>query len=244
MDLCVDIGNTRLKAHVFNQGALDASYFFEGADPETFRDWLLSHTPFDRAILSSVKNHEDGLLKLLKKRSDFFMELHQDTPVPFSNYYRSKESLGKDRIALLAGADFLFPSRNVLIVDIGTAITYDLLHADGAYYGGNIAPGPVLRFKSLHQYTDKLPLKTPAGSWLMMGDTTDSAVESGVLQGIIFEMEGYIAALSALCERLVVVLTGGDSVYFDKKIKYPIFAYPDLLAGGLYRILDFNAQHP
>ena len=241
MDLCIDIGNTRTKAFVFDRGHLAETFVFDSSRRSSFQDWIKDAPVYERGLLCSVKRRDPDLVDTVRQHAVFFLELDDHTPLPFVNMYQSKSTLGKDRMALIAGAQGLFPGRDVLVVDAGTAITFDVISREGKYLGGNIAPGSGLRFQSLHSYTDCLPLRMASDAWPLLGNTTNTAIEAGVMQGICYEVEGYITSLSlSFGKNFVVVLTGGDARYFEKKMKYPVFMKPDLLAEGLYRILEFN----
>ncbi len=138
----------------------------------------------------------------------------------------------------------LYPGNNVLIVDFGTAITFDFVSAEGEFLGGNISPGAATRFRALHHFTDTLPLCSfpQQEKPTLLGDSTRSAIESGVVNGIVYEIEGYIRDLEQRYEDLRIVFTGGESDFFAKRLKNTIFATYDLVAYGLNRILEYNAK--
>jgi type III pantothenate kinase len=128
----------------------------------------------------------------------------------------------------------------VLVVDAGTAITYDVINDRGQYFGGNISPGIHMRYKALHEFTRKLPLIDMIGDYPQLGRNTRDAIISGVLQGIICEVEGTIDNFSKNFPELRVVITGGDAGFFDKKLKKTIFVVPNLVLLGLNSILQYN----
>lgn len=165
-----------------------------------------------------------------------------DTQIPIENQYNSKESLGLDRLALAVGANLLFPKQNVLVVDAGTCLTFDLLF-QGAYLGGNISPGLQMRFKALSQQTYSLPLIEPQEMNAILGRNTVDSISSGVINGMLNEIDGVVQRYIEEYGPIKVVLTGGDSKYFDNDLKSPIFVDPDLLAKGLNEILDFNENN-
>ena len=152
------------------------------------------------------------------------------------------ETLGRDRLAAAVGATVLYPGRNVLIVDFGTAVTIDLVTADATFRGGCISPGMKTRFRALHDYTAKLPLCAATESEELAGLTTRQAIELGVMNGIAFEIEGYAARMRSQIEDLCVIFTGGDANFFVKRIKNTIFANCNLVFCGLNRILEYNAS--
>ena len=148
----------------------------------------------------------------------------------------------KQLTAAAVGAWSMKPGHNLLVVDAGTAVTYDFVSADGTYLGGNIAPGIELRLKSLHDYTGALPLVQARGDAPMLGHDTETAIRSGVINGIRNELEGYVNELSAIYPAVLVFLTGGDAEFFDIKAKSTTFAVPDLVLRGLARITEFNEK--
>ena len=138
------------------------------------------------------------------------------------------------------GANNIFPDTNVLVIDLGTAITFDLVNNKNQYLGGTISPGLNLRFKALNQFTDQLPLLEKREKFDIIGNDTHSAIISGVQTGIKFEIEGYIHQLQNDYDRLKTILTGGDAIFFDKMLKNTIFVNLNLNFVGLNIILEFN----
>jgi len=189
-----------------------------------------------------VRKKDTEIISLLKKSFRFFLELDHETPLPIRNLYRSKPTLGNDRIAAAVGACSRFPGSDLLVIDAGTAITLDLVTADMTYHGGNISPGKSIRFRALHEFTANLPLVSAEEMQGKMGTDTESAITSGVLQGIIFELEGYINEQKKRYPDLKVVLSGGDAIIFDKMLKNTIFVDSNLNLYGLQRILEYNAE--
>ena len=157
--------------------------------------------------------------------------------------YETPETLGKDRLAAVVGASFLKPGKDILVIDAGTAITYDFINSKKQYLGGNIAPGINLRLRSLHEFTQRLPLVQVNSESPLLGVDTNSALVSGALYGIVFEIDGYISTLKIKYPQLSVFLTGGSTFYFDTKLKSPIFAEKNLVLIGLNRILQYNVQN-
>ena len=128
----------------------------------------------------------------------------------------------------------------MLIIDAGTCITYEVIDAQGNYWGGNIAPGMQMRLHALHEHTARLPLVSAEGPVPGMGYDTETAIRSGVLRGMKYEIEGYIKSMRAKYPKLLVFLTGGDKINFDSKIKNIIFADKYIVPRGLNKILDYN----
>ena len=170
------------------------------------------------------------------------LKLSHDTPIPIANRYRTPETLGSDRLAAVVGASSLKPGKDLLIIDAGTCITYEVIDARGNYWGGNIAPGMQMRLKALHEFTARLPLVEAEGDVPGMGYNTETAIRSGVLRGMKYEIEGYIKSMRAKFPHLLVFLTGGDHINFDPGIKNIIFSDRFIVPRGLNKILDYNEK--
>lgn len=242
MDLIIDIGNTRMKAAVCREYEMLETRAVDGPDPELVEELLASHKDISRAILSSVRNDNREIAELLLKHKKRLVVLDQNTALPISVGYRSPETLGKDRIAAIVGAYTIFPKSNVLVIDLGTAITIDFIDYNGYYEGGNISPGVRMRFRALHEQTDRLPLMEPEREFLIAGRDTGEAIVSGVQNGILNELNGYLEQYKKRYPDLKTVMTGGDAVFFVNKLKNSIFVDQNLIFKGLERILDYNAQ--
>jgi type III pantothenate kinase len=191
-----------------------------------------------RIIVSSVTLHSDEL-KSLFKPFDNALIFNSATPIPIQNNYQSPQTLGLDRLAAAVGASHRFPNRDILIIDMGTAIKYDLVSSHGVFEGGMIGPGLHMRFKSLHTFTQRLPLIEEVRIPPLVGSDTVTCMQSGVVNGMIAEINGIIKQFSRSSE-LKVILTGGDAAFFESQINYPTFAAPNLVLEGLYRILKHN----
>jgi len=241
MNLCIDQGNSSTKVGVFDDNVL-IDYFAIEELSEVEIEKLFERFVIDACIISSVTMKYDELLDIMNKKNIFLVQLDHNTVVPIVNKYETPHTLGKDRLAAIVGAVFLEPGNDLLIVDAGTAITYDLVDANGVYWGGNIAPGLSMRLRSLHEFTQKLPLVEPVVDSPLIGNSTNSALISGALHGIVFEIDGYINALKIKYPKLSVFLTGGSIFYFDSKLKNAIFAERNLVLIGLNRILQYNVQ--
>ena len=228
MNLVVDIGNTLVKLAVFDRGEIVFQRCVERLHPSMLEE-LFAAWPVCRAVVTSP-------------RVEYLLEFSSQTPVPIGNAYLTPETLGRDRLAAAVGATVLYPGRNVLIVDFGTAVTIDLVTADATFRGGCISPGMKTRFRALHDYTAKLPLCAATESEELAGLTTRQAIELGVMNGIAFEIEGYAARMRSQIDDLCVIFTGGDANFFVKRIKNTIFANCNLVFCGLNRILEYNAS--
>lgn len=241
MNLIVDQGNTRAKLALFDGETLLKSDVCEKVNTSAIK-LFIGEEKLTGVILSTVAKLTTETVNYLQSMTPCFVNLSHTTPLPFKIGYQSPQSLGRDRIAAVAGAYFSYPKRNILVIDAGTAITYDFIDETGNYVGGNIAPGLELRLQSLHHFTDKLPKVDKMGKTFLLGNDTETAIRSGVAQGIIFEIEGYVNHLSKEYANLLIFLTGGDTFYFDKRLKNIIFADEYLVLKGLNRILQYNAK--
>ena len=240
MNLTIDQGNTAVKVGVFDGDALVSSSRFVCLG-ENQVDQLLASYPIEAAIVSTVGDSSKLAIDYLQQRCRRFVRFSSQTPIPLSNLYETPSTLGVDRLASCVGANFLLPNTNLLVVDMGTCITLDIVTASGSFLGGNISPGMAMRFKALHQYTNALPLVSPEEGVSLFGTNTNDAILSGVVQAIVYELEGYCRHLSLKYPNLSLYLTGGDAFFFEKRLKSSIFVNPNLLLIGLNRILQFNA---
>ncbi len=242
MNLVIDHGNTTVKFAVFSSYEMIDRIVEDDLSINTLKKIFKQYNSIDRAILSSVRLLNREIILTLENHLKYFLILDANTSIPLKNSYTSKDTLGYDRIADAVGAHTIFPGKNVLVIDIGTAITYDLVTSEGEFSGGNISPGMEVRFKALNQFTGKLPLVDPQPEFPMLGKSTHEAILSGVIKGIIFEMEGYIHEITYKYPDLKVVLTGGDAKFFEKTLKNIIFVDLNLTLSGLNRILEYNAK--
>lgn len=239
LNLALDIGNSAVKAGFFGENGLIKSFRFSSFNFQRLSAIMARYHPENAIVASVRKENLPGEGRFSRHLSNMVMFSHQ-TPLPINNLYESPETLGLDRLAGVVGAQSLFPNNPLLVIDAGTAITYDLLDAEGNYHGGNISPGMRLRFQSLHQATGRLPHIKPGETNNTLGKNTRDAIASGVQNGIIYEMNQYIEQFKATYQTLKVLLTGGDCFFFDNKLKYHIFVEPNLILIGLNEILKFN----
>ncbi len=242
MNLVIDIGNTRTKFSVINRGEVMITVPVDEFKPEHIDVLKQEHPDLNKVILSSTKSYSEILKVALKNNFEQFIELDANTPLPIENCYETKETLGKDRIAAAVGAVDLYPDSNVLIIDAGTAITYDFVNDKKQYLGGNISPGIAMRYNALHQFTGKLPLVEPKEYNKLYGTNTENAIRAGVQNGVVFEVDRTIDAFKEFYNNLKVIITGGNAEFFDNKLKNSFFVHFNLLALGLNRILDYNGE--
>jgi type III pantothenate kinase len=246
MNLVIDIGNSASKAAIFLEGDIVSTTQFDNTshpgklELKTFLVWIGSYPGIQHTIISSVRKSDEGLKNELEKKGIEVQILTEKTPIPLVNRYLTPDTLGKDRLAAAVGAHSVFPDKNVLVVDAGTAITIDMITSGAEYLGGNISPGLNMRFRALNEFTDRLPLLKAGEQEQILGDSTESAIRGGVQWGILFEIDEYINRQKIRYPDLEVVLTGGDAILFDKNLKNSIFVDLNLNLKGLHRILESN----
>jgi len=239
--LILDFGNTLQKTAVFINGELESILSYKGISGKDVEKIIEDHGHFGACILSSVIPVDERIMGTLAELPGF-MELDHPTPLPVENLYHTPETLGKDRLAGVIGANARYPGRNILVIDAGTAITFDFINSEKEYLGGAISPGIDLRFKALNEFTGRLPLigrKIPKD---LIGQSTEESILSGVMNGILAETDNIIHSYRLKYPDLLVIVTGGDGPYFVNKLKSNIFALPNLVLEGLNVILDWNVH--
>ena len=239
MYLIIDIGNTRVKAAVFHRNTTVATISFPGNELQKNIRALNQKHHIKYALLASVGTLKKADLQYLKKSFPLIV-LNAGTPLPFTNRYATPDSLGVDRIALAAAAISHYPGTNVLVIDAGTCVTYDIVTGQKDYLGGAIAPGLNSRYKALHEYTANLPLLSKKHPESLIGNSTENAIHSGVVNGMCREIDGVIEQYKAQFKKLTVVLTGGDAEFLSSQLKNSIFVRPFFLTEGLFTILKYN----
>ncbi|MFD1293468.1 type III pantothenate kinase [Lutibacter holmesii] len=239
MNLIIDVGNSRVKMAVFNKSELIhyEIFTYENLLKEALA--LIENYKCKQGIISFVGPIKKNEIIVLESKIDLII-LNSETKLPFKNCYSTPKTLGVDRIALVSSAVKKFPNENVLIIDAGTCITYDFLNSEGLYFGGGISPGLQMRYKALNTFTEKLPLLEPSFPSNYIGDSTVSSMHSGVVNGVINEIDGTIKKYKEKNQDLTVVLTGGDVNFLSNRLKNSIFAIPNFLLEGLNRILTYN----
>lgn len=236
--LCFDFGNSRLKYAYFEGEELKFDACLEKADEESISGLLASLQP-DKSILSSVINHDPVIEKLLASQTRFHKLSHL-TRLPFTTPVGKPSTIGADRLAMLAAAVKFFPGKNNLVIGLGTCITYNFLNKHHEFMGGGISPGMDIRFKSLEEYTAKLPLVKEEWNFPLVGYDTTTNILSGVILGMAKEIDGFIQAYEERYGNFNVLLTGGNSAYFAQHLKKQIFADSNLIFKGLYAISEYN----
>ncbi|HBC03654.1 MAG TPA: type III pantothenate kinase [Aequorivita sp.] len=240
MNLVIDVGNTLVKLAVFDSGILKHKKTCVKTDfLATLGEFFENFPSIDNSIVSSVAHFSEQQISKLEKLCNVLL-LDHTTTVPFINKYGTPKTLGIDRIALASAAVHLYINKNVLVIDAGTCITYDFINSENEYLGGAISPGISLRYKSLHTFTDKLPLLEANNSKLLIGNSTATSIHAGVVNGVLYEIDGFIEAYKNNYENLTVILTGGDAHFLRDTIKNDIFANSNFLLEGLNHILEYN----
>lgn len=245
MHVVIDIGNTTHKVAIFSEGELTFLHFTPQLSIPFLRD-IIQENPVHGWIISSVGEAPLDVIDFLNTLATGIYFDHT-TSIPIQNLYTTPETLGKDRLANVIAASKLFPQKDVLVVDAGTCIKYDVISQEGKYFGGAISPGLTMRFKAMHDYTAKLPyVKTeeiPENVPLSVsGASTKDALIAGGALGAVFEISGFIDSFRKINTDLNIILTGGDAAFFVSRLKNRIFAIPNLTLIGLNTVLEFNIR--
>lgn len=233
MQINIDIGNSKIKVAVFEQNSLVELFTFEENEAEkNFKKILKKYPQTTKSVVSSVGKLSFEALDVLKTKTNLHTISHE-TPFPFTNLYATPKTLGIDRMVVAAGAVLLFPNQNRLVIDAGTCITYDFIDQNNNYLGGAISLGIKIRYKSLNNFTANLPLLEKKDVEHFIGNSTENSIHSGVINGVCFEIDGFISQYSLKYQDLTIILTGGDAVFLAKRLKSTIFANSNFLLESL-----------
>jgi type III pantothenate kinase len=246
--LVIDWGNSSLKVGWFNGSTLLETKRYDAID-ELLPD--LTIRPTMPVMVSSTSRPADEIKACLTGWNRPVWVLDAQVPVPIGKAYDTPQTLGADRIAAAVGATALFPGQMCLVLDLGTCLTADFVDSGSVFRGGLISPGLRMRFRAMHEQTARLPLTTFGADdgeqeqpWPALTATnTRQAMQSGVVNGLLFELNGLIETYRREHPGTVVLLCGGDAPYFESRLKGPIFAVPDLVLIGLNRILRYNVEN-
>lgn len=243
MNLVVDIGNTRTKLAFFEKNALVEKAIGETSALSWLSDRLQDGRIVDGAILSITGQDTEGVENFLESHLPYIRFGHQ-TPIPIHNIYATPETLGKDRLAAIVGASFLFQGQNCLVIDGGTCLTYNFLDKHKTFVGGNIAPGLTMRLRSMNHFTAKLPLVgRNTDNITLLGNTTETAMRAGAQIGLLSEVEGFVKRLTEKEGKINVILTGGDGQFlYDNLLIQEKYFEPYLVLQGLNQILNYYFQ--
>ena len=236
--LCFDFGNTRRKVAVFNNSEIDKVIVLKDDSEETIRSLIDNYKPA-KSILSSVIDHNPAMEKMLAATTRFH-KLNHLTKLAFTTPVGKPETIGADRLALTAAAVHFYPTKHNLVIGLGSCITYNFINKYHELIGGAISPGMEMRLKSLSHFTAKLPLVEADSNVPLIGYDTKTNILSGVVLGIVYEIDGFIDEYRKKFDNFNVLLTGGDIVHLASHLKNKIFADPDLIFKGLYAISEVN----
>jgi len=240
-NLTIDIGNSFIKYGIFKNGNL----IFDGrCEKLLVRDVkkLYEKYKFGNCLLSTTRKSLPRFTNYMVKHHKLKILDHK-TALPFKNHYSTPKTLGKDRIAAIAGAQALYPKKACVVFDIGTCMTTDFIDGKSNYLGGNISPGVRLRLKSMNDYTSALPLVKDKINQALLGKTTKTALQNGGIYGIILEIEGFVARAKRKFGTINVILTGGDAFRFGELIECKKFVKPKLVLIGLNAIIEYNESN-
>lgn len=243
MILTVDVGNTRIKAAVFERSTVLGNFVFEKNELEKKIEKILKKFPnCSDLVVASVGNVEKQSFLAFENELNIHFLTHEDV-YPFVNKYATPKTLGIDRMVLASGATLQFPKQNRLVIDAGTCITYDFIDENDNYLGGAISPGLRLRYEALHNYTAKLPLLAFEVPELYIGNSTAQAIHSGVVNGFVYEIDGFIDEYRANFSNFIIILTGGDAVFLAKRLKNTIFANSNFLLESLNQTFQYKIDN-
>ena len=240
MNIIFDIGNSSYKIAIYEKRKLVFHTRLETLDADILGDILSRYLP-KKAIISSTRPIPEFITEMLSSYDVDVTNMKKETKIPFKIDYKTLDTLGSDRIAAVAGGRALFPKKDLLIIDSGTAITFDYL-IDDIFIGGNISLGIHTRFKALNSFTARLPLVSIPEKVNSPGKSTTEAIEAGVIFGVLYEINEYIRTFLKDNPDGEVLLTGGDSEYLKERLEYQVSLCPDVVMVGLNNILEYNAK--
>jgi type III pantothenate kinase len=243
MILAIDIGNTRIKVAVFEDATLLETFVFMKKELQiSIENILKKHKKVSHIVVASVSEVDKQTFINFEESVNVHFVSHND-PFPFVNCYETPQTLGIDRLVLAAGATLQFSQQNRLVIDAGTCVTYDFIDINNNYLGGTISPGLRLRYEALHNYTAKLPLLTLENPEYLVGKSTSESIHSGVVNGIVFEIDGFIDEYKALYPNFIIILTGGDTEFLAKRLKNTIFANSNFLLESLNQTFQYKIKN-
>ena len=235
MNLCIDSGNSFMKIAIFENTTL---ILFQERVTHSQVKQLCEEYPIEQLMICDVSNTYDTVVAYLPKHIPI-QKLTYQTPLPITNLYETPQTLGMDRIAAVLGAYALYPNQACLVIDAGSCITYDFLSAEREYCGGSISLGLQMRFKALHEFTAKLPLLTPSVSDFpaQLGKNTEQAIKSGVINGLLYEIDAIIASYTQKYGNVQVLFCGGDAPFLHARVQAKTEVHNLLLLQGLHQVL-------
>jgi type III pantothenate kinase len=243
MILTLDVGNTRIKGAVFELNTILETFVFEkSALQNKLLIILKSYAEVTDLVVSSVSDIEKNNFTNFSQTLNIHFVSHKDS-FPFVNKYQTPQTLGVDRLVLAAGATLVYPNQNRLIIDAGTCVTYDFVDSNDNYLGGAISPGLGLRYKALNDFTAKLPLLPIKSPNSFIGNSTPEAIHSGVVNGLVYEIDRFIAEYEEKYSNFIIILTGGDADFLANRLKNTIFANSNFLLESLYQTFQYNHKN-
>jgi len=243
MILAVDVGNTRIKAAVFEGSTLLETFIFLKTELEkSIQNILNKYKNCSHLVVASVSDVEKQAFINFEDSIKIHFVSHKDA-FPFVNCYETPQTLGIDRMVLAAGATLQFPDQNRLVIDAGTCVTYDFIDENNNYLGGAISPGLRLRYEALHNYTAKLPLLTLENPKHFTAKSTSESIHSGVVNGLVCEIDGFINQYKAQYSNFIIILTGGDTDFLAKRLKNTIFANSNFLLESLNQTFQYKIKN-
>ena len=243
MILAVDVGNTRIKAAVFEGDILFETFVFQKiALEKNIQNILEKYKKTSHLVVASVSDVAKQAFISFEKTVKIHFVSHKDA-FPFNNCYETPNTLGIDRMVLAAGATLQYPNQNRLVIDAGTCVTFDFIDENDNYLGGAISPGLRLRYEALHNFTAKLPLLTLEKPKHFIGKSTSESIHSGVVNGLVYEIDGFIEDFKAQYSKFIIILTGGDTEFLAKRLKNTIFANSNFLLESLNQTFQYKIKN-
>ncbi|WP_366185182.1 type III pantothenate kinase [Flavobacterium ovatum] len=243
MILTIDVGNTRIKGAVFEGDTLLEQFIFDKNELEKkIENILKKYENCTYLVVASVGDVEKQAFLTFEKDLKVYFMSHNDI-FPFVNKYETPKTLGIDRIVLAAGAVLKYPKQNRLVIDAGTCVTYDFIDEQDNYLGGAISPGIQLRYKALHDYTAKLPLLDAYCPQSFIGGSTKDSIHSGVVNGLVYEINGFVEEYQGIASNFIIILTGGDTDFLAKRLKNTIFANSNFLLESLSQTFQYKIKY-
>lgn len=242
MLLAIDVGNTKVKLAVFENNTIIAREIADHGNLKSSVEKILEkHSQIENMVVASVGKLQKQDFLFFENRLKIHFITH-DWSFPFKNDYATPDTLGIDRLVLSAAAALQYPAQNRLVIDAGTCVTYDFIDENDHYLGGAISPGIRLRYEALHNYTARLPLLDREMPQNTIGNSTHDSIHSGVVNGLVFELEGFIKSYSGRYTNFIIILTGGDAEFLAKQLKNTIFANQNFLLEGLNQLFQYHTN--
>jgi type III pantothenate kinase len=243
MILAVDVGNTRIKAAVFEGNIVLETFVFQKiALEKNIQNILEKYKNTAYLVVASVSDVEKQAFISFEESVKIHFVSHKDA-FSFINCYETPNTLGIDRMVLAAGATLQYPKQNRLVIDAGTCVTFDFIDENDNYLGGAISPGLRLRYEALHNFTAKLPLLTLENPKHFIGNSTSESIHSGVVNGLVYEIDGFIEDFKAQYSKFIIILTGGDAEFLAKRLKNTIFANSNFLLESLNQTFQYKIKN-